>query len=78
MLTVQQVETVLGRFNNLLSRDGGKLTLKELAADQLVVDYTIGKNDCPDCVLHADDLGAMISEALPGHGSNPPVKILTS
>lgn len=76
MTTEQEVNAVLSKFNNLLSRDGGKLTLKQIEGDQLVVDYVIGVNDCPDCVMRPDDLGAMIGEALPASVRQLQVTIL--
>ena len=68
-----QLAAVLARFNRMLARDGGELTLDAVAGNEATVFYRKGENACESCVLADDDLAAMLDEAMPAF--DPPLRI---
>jgi len=60
-----RVQRVLDRFNTILAPDEGGLSIKAIAGETVELDYVKGSNPrCDTCVLSAEDLAAMLDEAL--------------
>ena len=58
------VETVVERFNKIVSEEGGSVQIVSLSGDTLSLRYKPGKSDCEACVMLPDDLRDLIHEAL--------------
>lgn len=70
-----RVQRVLDRFNTILAPDEGGLSIRAIAGDTVEVDYAMGSNPrCATCVLSAEDLTAMLEEALAAPGA--PLKLV--
>ena len=58
------VETVVERFNKIVSEEGGSVQIVSLGSDTVSLRYKPGKSDCEACVMLPDDLRELIQEAL--------------
>ena len=58
------VETVVERFNKIVSEEGGSVQIVSLSGDTVSLRYKPGKSDCEACVMLPDDLRELIQEAL--------------
>ena len=66
-----QIDSVLKLMEQMVSRDGGTLSIKsyDATADRLVVDYYKGpKGGCELCILDDESLKDFIVEALSTRG----------
>ena len=57
-------ETVVDRFNKIVSEEGGSVQIVSMSDDTLNLRYKPGKSDCEACVMLPDDLRDLIHEAL--------------